>query len=152
MNTLTAVLRERVAEAVSAVSYPSPAGGSKVPSVFVGGLPLEKKQQGVNGDESHAPYIIIRVKEGVDDLSERVLQASFLCCVWSEDVEQGIYDINDLTLTILSLQRNRGFTPYKLVLPAKWTSGDEQGGQPHPFYFSNIVLQFKGHPLADRKI
>ena len=147
MNDLITVLRSRLEAAVASVSYPRPGGGNVMPAVFVGGKP-----QNIEADNSNVPFVMLRVTGGTDDQSERLLTARILCAVWEEDMAAGIAAINDLTLTVLSLQRQRGFTPYKLMLPVKWSIGDEQGDHPHPFYFANIIYQFKGQPLADRQL
>jgi len=146
MNDLVASLKVLTTEAVSSLSLPTPAGGFSAPSVFAGGLPRPTLD-----DTSPAPYVMLRVTGGTDDRSKRLLTARILCAIWNEDMEAGISAINNLTALVLSLQRQKGFTPYKLDLPAKWSMGDEQGDHPHPFYFSNIIFQFLTTPVIGDK-
>ncbi|HBI15021.1 MAG TPA: hypothetical protein DDY20_05835 [Desulfobulbaceae bacterium] len=147
MNDLLTILRTRIQEIAAAVSYPAPVGGTVHPAVYVGSKP-----QGIDHADSNAPSIKIRILGGIDEQRERIITVHVLCSVWSDtDVEKGSTDINDLTLRLLSLQRDRCFTPYQLALPVRWAIGDEQGNQPHPFYYANISLQFRAMPLADLK-
>lgn len=147
MNDLVTILRTRIEEVAAAVSYPSPVGGTVHPAVYVGGKP-----QSIDQADSNVPFVMIRITGGIDEQRERIITAHILCSVWSDtDVEKGVTDINDLTLRLLSLQRNRCYTPYQLAMPVKWSIGDEQANQPHPFYFANIFMQFRAMPLADIK-
>jgi len=148
MNDLITALKTRLEAAVALHEFTTPAGAKAVPSVYVGDTPFH----GDSGNVSSVPYVLIRLTGGIDDRSERLLTVQLLAAVWNDDPADGIEDINTLTLQLLSLQRLRGFTPYKLMMPVKWSSGDEQGNHQHPFYFANVTYQFKAPPLADVKI
>lgn len=139
MNALLALIRTRVESTIAGLEYPSPDGLPVSPAVYVGAKPILK-----GTEENSVPFVLIRPLSGINEASVRTLNVSLMFAVYTDaDVESGVFYINELAGQLLTMQADRSFAPYVLMLPIKWQTGDADAQQPHPYYYTTIHLTFK---------
>lgn len=155
MNILLAAIKARVTTLLTGVVYDDPVGGQSPVAIHLGALPAKRSETDQGQD---FPFVVIRPLGGSGDRAEQLTTVRLICGIYSgtDEIETGVFQVHDLAERLLAIQSERGFKPYRLILPVTWKFGDEsdpgnQGNQPHPFYFLTIDLSFKSASLADLK-
>ncbi len=125
--------------------FPDPAGGTSVPLVKEGAT--DPKRSGAENEEDF-PFVVVRTTGGAAGSRESSTEIQIIGGAWTGgDVQSGFDLIKRLNELLLTIAGSRGvFFPWRLSEPSHWyygySSEDDKGKQPYPYYFVTISLSF----------
>lgn len=148
MELLDKVLT-RLSGITDGTTWDNPAGneGEKIGLHFYkGGLP-PKRSDAQDGEDF--PFLAARILAGSEEQNAGIITVRVIGGLYTwGDIVAGQTDVTTLLTYVLSIAESRGFSPYQLGLPIKWRLGDEDGQQPHAYYYLTADLPFKRRTLA----
>jgi hypothetical protein len=113
------------------------------------GLEPRRKPQDQQED---FPFIVVRARAGEDRDGDGDTQVEFICGAYTaESVQGGGHDLQnmiDRARRILMSHQTVG--RWTIDLPVKWTVGDDEGLQAHPYYLGKIVSHWKTPQIEDQ--
>lgn len=95
-------------------------------------------------NEQDFPFVVVRPVKGTSNPRENRVEIQIVAGIWSQedDVIYGFVSVDRMTELLLSIANSRGFVPYRLSMPLNWELGENNGNQPHPYYYVSVSLSF----------